>query len=494
MAHAPFGMPDLQTSPDVALLSPESFSTFDEYASNPRFQELQEQLRSLLFIGANSNAPTRAASPIQDDGDREDADLVSQQRDVDSYSLAGQHIMRRIISTAKRVEYLKIWTTECAPWLDMFDISRHFGIQVPIIAQGCPAVLYAMLALSARQIERHRGLKGSYESLELYQESIKLLHPLLEARDTKSLVATCILCCLEMMSVSPRDWRRHIEGCVALFLSFGVHGFSGGLLQAVFWCFARMDLCGAIISDGAEPTVLPISKWVAISDDLVGSLDGVTEETKEANVIRNSFIQRGRLVPDMYANYAVYLCAKVCDLVSAYTRHIELGESNYCSGERFKSHWHNLWSDLQNWVAERCKPLIPIKTVPANGQTRLFPDIFYIHWAAISSNQLYHTACIMMLEIKPAGIVLDNSSPTTSALWHARRIVGISNTNLHRGCLNNAIQPLYIAGRLLSHRSEHEAIIKLIKRIEETTGWGACWRIKDLEEAWGYQRNSLLQL
>ncbi|KAH8819851.1 hypothetical protein F5884DRAFT_27804 [Xylogone sp. PMI_703] len=486
-----FGM-DLQPSTETTLLSPESFSTFDEYASNPRFQELQEELRSLLFIGANSNAPTRSASPIQDDRDGQDSSFIPQ-HNSEQYPLVRQDIMRSIVSTMKRVEYLKIWTTECAPWLDMFDSARHFGIQVPIIAQSCPTLLYAMLALSARQIERHRGLKGAHESLELYQESIRLLHPLLEARDTKSLVTTCILCCLEMMSVSPRDWRRHIEGCVALFLSFGVHGFSGGLLQAVFWCFARMDLCGAIISDGAEPTVLPINKWVAISDDLLAGSPGEPEEIQEANIIRDNFIQRGKVVPDMYANYAVYLCAKVCNLVSAYTRHVELGEYNFCAGEGFQSHWFHLWTELHTWVAERCKPLIPIKTVPANGKTRLFPDIFYVHWAAISSNQLYHTACIMMLEIKPFSITLEQSSPTASALWHARRVVGISNTNSHRGCLNNAIQPLYVAGRLLSHRSEHEAIIKLIKRIEETTGWGACWRIKDLEEAWGYERNSLLQ-
>jgi hypothetical protein len=42
----------------------------------------------------------------------------------------------------------------------------------------------------------------------------------------------CILAVMELMSVSPRDWRRHVEGCAALFDSFNVNGLSGGHLQA----------------------------------------------------------------------------------------------------------------------------------------------------------------------------------------------------------------------------------------------------------------------
>lgn len=122
----------------------------------------------------------------------------------------------------------------------MFDSTRTFTIQVPNLAQRCPALLYAMLALSARQIERKEGTQHSFDSLELYQEAIRLLNPLLQARDLTIIPICVILCCLEMMSASPADWRRHLEGCAALFDAFGVNGFSGGMLQAVFWCFARM--------------------------------------------------------------------------------------------------------------------------------------------------------------------------------------------------------------------------------------------------------------
>lgn len=123
----------------------------------------------------------------------------------------------------------------------MFDQERHFGIVIPALARDFSALYYAMLAISARQIERKQGSQqDSFHSLQLYQESIRLLRPLLEVRDQKVVAACVILCCLEMMSARAQDWRRHLEGCAALFDAFGIHGFSDGLLRAVFWCYARM--------------------------------------------------------------------------------------------------------------------------------------------------------------------------------------------------------------------------------------------------------------
>jgi hypothetical protein len=261
---------------DGNFLSPETSSIFDDYAINPRFLELQEELRAILFYGVASLAPSRVASPEPNSNTHDLATIPQQQ----TYDLA-----RTSVPPKKMIEYLKNWITECAPWLDMFDEARHFGVTVPVMAQKSPALLYGMLALSARQAERQRSIGSSSDSLQLYQESISLLSPILEAKDPNVLVTVCILCCLEMMSVNPRDWRRHIEGCAALFDSFAVHGFSGGVLQAVFWCYARMDLCRAIISDGAERTVLPTTQWVTYSSQ--------TTKEKEESSIRDAFLESG---------------------------------------------------------------------------------------------------------------------------------------------------------------------------------------------------------
>lgn len=459
---------------EEAFLSPGTFSSADEYTANPRFLELQEELRCVLFTAVASLEPSTYASPVPSEPLDATASRASRQ---------SLDFTRVSIPKIRLIHYLKNWITKCAPYLDKFDEARNFGVHVPILAQRSPTLFYAILAFSARQTERKACLDKAYDSLELYQESIRLLGPCLQARDPNVLVTVCILAVMELMSVSPRDWRRHVEGCAALFDSFTVNGLSGGHLQAVFWCYARMELCGAIISNGAESTVLPLEKWVPAMPDAAGPAD------RDAR-IRDLFHQHARVSPDMHANWAVYLCAKTCDLACRQTRHLELGERVH-DPRPFTDQWTRLWDELQFWLEKRPPAMLPIKTTGLGGG-QIFPEILFAHWAAISGNQLYHTSCIMMLDMRPSESPLLWSKPHYSAIWHARRVCGISLTNPHSGNLINAIQPLYIAGKLLSHHSEHVEVAKLFKIVEESTGWGALWRLKDLERAWGYEPGEIL--
>ncbi|WQF79292.1 Putative fungal transcription factor [Colletotrichum destructivum] len=459
-----------------ASTSPAESWRLDEFVTDPGYLAYQEELRCLIFNTAQTAAPTREGTPEAAEGGFSAGGFAAPGTILGDEGTARRQA-GQILGTGRRLEYLKNYVGEVAPWLDMFDSDRAFGIQVPVLARGSPALLYAVLALSARQMERKEaGKQTSFDSLELYQEAIRLLTPLLQSRDQKIIPICTILCCLEMMSASAQDWRKHLEGCAALFDSFYVHGFSGGLLQAVFWCYARMDLCGALISDGTESTLLTPSKWLP---------SGASH-----NEARELFGQSG--TPDMHANYAVYLCAKVCELVADRTRHFELGDPDGSSPEELTDRWVRLWEDLQAWTRDRPPELLPVQSIPGSP----FPQILFLHWAAISSNQLYHTACTLLLGSMPRPPLPLNLKlgggggggvTAGSAVWHAKRICGISLANPHQGCLNNAIQPLWVAGRLLSHRSEHALLVRLIRSIEAVTGWGTCWRIDDLEAAWGYK-------
>lgn len=465
-----------------AFMSPTSLSPFDEYAANPRYIELQEELRGLLFAGVSSLDPSKSTTPepaADEAADDHERASVPSSKSLD--------FSRVSIPKMRLVKYLKNWVIECSPYLDKFDEARHFGIQVPLLAQSSPGLFYAVLAFSARQMERKACLEKSYDSLELYQESIRLLAPGLQAKDPNMLVTACILAVLELMSGSPRNWRRHIEGCAALFAFYEVTGFSGGLLQAVFWCYARMELCGAIISGGAESTVLSLDKWVPAIPEGIG-----TTRAQAEDFVKSIFYQKGRETPDMHANWAVYLCAKACDLMYRQVRLVELGEQDETDDRPFVDRWRRLWSELQFWRDTRPKCLLPIMTTEPS-ENQIFPIILFAHWAAISSNQLYHAACIVMLEMRPPGEPLPNTLEY-SAVWHAQRVCGISWTNPHRGNLINAIQPLYIAGRLLTHPREHLEVARLFKIIDRTTGWGAIWRLKDLEAEWGYESGEILSM
>ncbi|KAG6007639.1 hypothetical protein E4U21_005720 [Claviceps maximensis] len=510
------------------FLSPCSNSTSDEYAANPRFIELQEELRCVLFAGVSSHDPNQPQAGKKNVTPAVDAKAARRRDDEsqETWSLKSSLDAARVsIPKIKLVRYLQNWIVECAPYLDKFDDERHFGIHVPIMAEQSPPLFFAVLAFSARQIERKALLEKCYDSLELYQESIRLLGPSLEARDPNMLVTACILAVLELMSGSSRNWRRHIEGCATLFDFFAITGFSGGLLQAVFWCYARMELCGAIISGGAESTVLPLSKWLprrpygrprprprphAYAHARASSTFPAHTTCHEPDVdmdtfARQIFYQHGRDNTCMHANWAVYLCAKACDLIYRRTRTLELQEPDASDPRPFDEQWTSLWQDLQLWLDSRPRSMLPstctrtgatmtptAATDDGHGHdddnTHVFPSIFFPALPAISSNQLYHTACILMLESRPSTAAAARlPSPQCSPIWHARRVCGISYTNPHKASLINAIQPLYVAGRLLTHPTEQLQVARLFAIIDGTTGWGALWRLRDLEAAWGYE-------
>jgi hypothetical protein len=93
---------------------------------------------------------------------------------------------------------------------------------------------------------------------------------------------------------------------------------------------------------------------------------------EEDEGIRQANLSKGRLVPDMHANYAAYLCAKLAALAELVIR---------ASPENAPD------TDHQR------------RETSAGEHGQLFPGIFFAHSAGVSGNQLYHTACIMMFEI-----------------------------------------------------------------------------------------------
>lgn len=188
----------------------------------------------------------------------------------------------------------------------------------------------------------------------------------------------------------------------------------------------------------------------------------------------------------------MWLTARACHLVWSLTNEIE--GQDISTRERFIISWVRLWDEIQSWRQDRPAELLQLEFGNDSQQSKSapFPFILFAAPCAISSNQLYHTACLLLLDIKPESIISHEMGRAGSNIWHARQICGISTTNEHHGCLNNAIQPLWVAGKLLSHPAEHKAIVDLISRIESITGWDAKWRIRDLKEIWGCDQNTTL--
>lgn len=364
--------------------------------------------------------------------------------------------------------YIQLWQNyleEIAPWLDMFDSERHFLTTVASMAKRVNCLDFSILALSARQLERKSPGSSHTESISLYGEAIRLIVGQLSTLNTEVIAACVLLCVLEMMSSSPKAWAKHLDGCAMLLEAAGVNGVVGGVRQAIFWCFARMDLWGGFL--GESITKIPTNRWFISTDSMSSAISQF----------------KGRSGGCNYANYAVFLCASVVNVVS--NKKPQSQHASKDNHQTFVSRWKALFDLLEDWYADRPEEMIPLMTLHplADDLNSPFSTIIYSTPAGANGNQLYHASMLLLLQDKPREITPPKSHKTS--LWHARHICGIAFSNNHHGALINALQPLWIAGKLMSHRSEHSAILDTLERLERETGWASSWRADDLREFWG---------
>jgi hypothetical protein len=248
----------------------------------------------------------------------------------------------------------------------------------------------------------------------------------------------------------------------------GVNGVAGGLRQALFWCFARMDVWGGFLGDTL--TKIPTNRWFIPSGSMI---DAVTHFKAGSG-------------SDSYANYAVFLCASVVNVISNKTPFFGArDEVHGASKASYSTRWKALFELLEDWYANRPDEMRPLMVYASVSDILRHPFPVVLHSAApaINGNQMYHGAAILLLQDKPKDIQLPKSPK--SILWHARQICGIASSNTNHGSWINALQPLWIAGKIMSHASEHQAILDLLARIESETGWATAWRAHDLKEYWG---------
>lgn len=453
------------TAPESAAgSSPDLYMT---YYPDATYKDLHSQLHDHMVKAARNVALTRQGSPESFpsrllSGSRAGGPTFSPTSSGRSGLLPNSHMSQK-----RQIELWQNYLDEVAPWMDMFDNNKHWHTTIAQMAQRVDYLQYSLLALSARQLERKSKAKSHTESLNLYSEAIKLIAVQLPTLCTEIIAACVLLCVLEMMSSSPRAWAKHLDGIALLLEAAGVNGVVGGVRQALFWTFARMDVWGGFLGDTA--TKLPTNRW-SISTD---SMSAAVRQFK------------GRAGSDSYANYAVFLCVGVVNVLS------NKGLESADHSSTFVSRWKALYGLLEGWYNDRpeeMKPLMNVAPSKEDMNSSPFNTILYSTPPGINGNQLYHASMLLLLQDRPKEIRIPRSHK--SMLWHARQICGIALSNRDHGALINALQPLWIAGRLMSHHSEHMAILDLLKRLEEDTGWAASWRAEDLKEYWGLYEES----
>ncbi len=454
----------------------ESPDTYATYYPDPTYKELHSVLHNHMIETARATVLTRQGTPEPAAQESMTHSKYTTPSLLPERAEDPTPMVKPVHKLTGRRE-LELWQNyleEVAVWLDMFDAERNFQLKIPMMAKTADHLHYSVLSLSARQMERTHTDKPYTESLTLYQKAIEFIVRDLHTLDT-SVIASCVLLCvLEMMSSSPRAWSRHLDGCAMLLQAAGINGTVGGVRQALFWCFARMDVWGGFLSD--TRTKIPTSRWFMPS----GSMSSAVSRFKT-----------GSVGSDSYANYAVFLCASVVNVLSnrASSRTSEnLSDLNHS----FSARWKALFDLLEDWYNSRPEEMQPLMACPTTLEDHQhpFPIILYGTSPAINGNQLYHASSLLILQEKPKDIRLGKSHK--SIHWHARQICGIATSNRIHGPWINALQPLWIAGKVMSHPIEHRIILETLAQIEKQTGWATSWRAEDLKEYWGETDDCML--
>jgi hypothetical protein len=211
--------------------------TLQTYYPNAEYRALHATLYNYMVDTARAET-TRQGTPVPL---VQDSDSVAKLQSYTGNIVAQSNSSTAVLTVQREQELWANYIDEVTDWLDMFDNDNHFKTVLPALAQKTKHLRLAILALSSRQLERKDPNKPYVESLRLYSEAIQLINNDLASMGTAVIASCVLLCVLEMMSSSPNEWARHLDGCAMLLTAAGIHGAVGGMKQAIFWCFARME-------------------------------------------------------------------------------------------------------------------------------------------------------------------------------------------------------------------------------------------------------------
>lgn len=162
------------------------------------------------------------------------------------------------------------------------------------------------------------------------------------------------------------------------------------------------------------------------------------------------------------------------------------------SSHQLMDSWLQAFEELNEWY--RLRPLEFQPMIEVEGDDEMFhaegdfPLLLFANGAGALSNQLYHTAMLVLLQSKPKMVLLHNApSRFSSPLWHAQRICGIALNNDRRECWDPCLLASFLtAARLMTHETQQKEILQAFDRIKELTGWDVGEHLIRLSEDWSF--------
>ncbi|KAJ5538267.1 hypothetical protein N7494_007746 [Penicillium frequentans] len=344
------------------------------------------------------------------------------------------------------------------------DAPRYFSTVVPQLAVNDELVLLACVAVAARQYslanEQHQH--SHEQALTYYNAAINLLSKRLQnSGPDPAVFASCLLVAhCEMVESKATDWGLHLKGTGDLLKMHGWHGASGGLAQASFWIYCRMTILASLCS--GKLIALGPMEWIpggVFPDPAVWTLE-------------------------LWQKKVVFLLGMVHDIWSRTPDDI-----NEHAVQLHAARWKELEAELVRHQSQAPAVCSPLSILPPKGEGNTFQSVRYLNGSVSASWQMLHTAFLILTICTPCSqasrlSVLSSSDVTSQAQTYARQIVSNSLANRCPIAWANAVQLLTIAGQCLVVEPERKACIRILREIQQQTGWNTRASVDRLGAAW----------
>ena len=151
--------------------------------------------------------------------------------------------------------------------------------------------------------------------------------------------------------------------------------------------------------------------------------------------------------------------------------------------------WKELEADLLRHQSQAPPVSSPLIILPPNREDNPFQGVRYLNGSISAAWQMLQTAFLILTICKPCSqanrlSLLSNPDVTQRAQSYARQIVGNTIENRCSIAWANAVQLLTIAGQCLVVEPERNACVRILREIQEKTGWNTRTSVNRLNAAW----------
>ncbi|KAE8378426.1 hypothetical protein BDV26DRAFT_281091 [Aspergillus bertholletiae] len=372
------------------------------------------------------------------------------------------------MSEARKLELLRHYRYHVATWLDICDLRHPFGINAIQMATNSEKLLSAILELSETCILQrgHWNRAGLEQLLPRKRTQLDQLD-----HDHSDFTELIVLCLIEevqrlVMNIS-KAWIDWVNQDVTPLNPLVQHAYSKNIESAAYWMFLRIDLGVALANDIPLRFSLPMLPIPSLP--LISRTEDVCERVVH------------------YANAVLWLCGKALALC-----HHEAIPHPLTASHEVTENWLQTFGELEQWYHLRPLEFEPMVEIDARdhvlNQGSEFPLLLFANGSGAFSNQIYHTAMLLLLQCKPRTALLNHpQSPVLSPLWHAYRICGIALNNDARESWDPCLlASLLLAAKHMTHESQQQEILQGFNRIRGITGWDTGEYLSRLQEDWSF--------